>query len=149
VAGLPVDVRCQTLGQAWVSAHGELGYVEVGADGRPQHRTVIALAACDDLSAWLASNRRTPSRDQVIAVHVLTHEAMHMAGERDEARAECLAVQRDAQLARALGDTPEQASALARQYWRTVYPQLPDDYRSAACAPDGGLDQHLPDPGWG
>ena len=149
VAGRPVDVHCQTLSQAWVSAHGELGYVEVGADGRPERRTVIALSACDALSGWLTSDRRTPSRDQVIAVHVLTHEAMHMAGERNEARAECLAVQRDAQLARALGDTPEQALALARQYWRTVFPQLPDDYRSGACAPGGAFDQHLPDPGWG
>jgi hypothetical protein len=148
VAGRRVDVQCQTLSQAWVSAHGELGYVEFGADGRPQRRTVVALSACDALSGWLASDRRTPSRDQVIAVHVLTHEAMHMAGETSEARAECFAVQRDARLARALGDTPEQALALARQYWRTVYPQLPDDYRSGDCAPGGVLDQHLPDAPW-
>jgi hypothetical protein len=148
VAGRQVDVQCQTLSQAWVSAHGELGYVEFGADGRPQRRTVVALSACDALSGWLASDRRTPSRDQVIAVHVLTHEAMHMAGETSEARAECLAVQRDAQLARALGDSPEEALALARQYWRTVYPQLPDDYRTGDCAPGGALDQHLPDAPW-
>jgi len=148
LAGHPVDVHCQTLDQSWVSAHGELGYVEVGPDGRPQRRTVIALQACDDLSGWLGSDRRTPTRDQVIAVHVLTHEAMHMAGELDEARAECLAVQRDALTARLLGDTPAQALALARQYWRTVYPQLPDDYRSSDCGPGLPLDAHLPDAPW-
>jgi hypothetical protein len=148
VAGRHVDVHCQTLSQTWVSAHGELGYVELGPDGVPERRTVIALQACDDLSAWLGSNRLTPTRNQVIAVHVITHEAMHMAGEIDEARAECLAMQRDAQLARALGATPDQALALARQYWRNVYPQMPDGYRSGDCVPGGGLDARLPDAPW-
>lgn len=148
VAGHRVEVHCQTLGQAWVSAHSELGYVEFGPGGRPEHRTVIALQACDALSDYLRSDRREPTGDQVIAVHVITHEAMHMAGEVDEARAECLAVQRDTQLARALGDTPEQARALARRYWRTVYPRMPDAYRSGECGPGRALDQHLPDPPW-
>lgn len=137
VAGRRVEVHCQTLSQTWLSAHAELGYVEVGPDGRPEPRTVIALQACDDLSDWLGSDRRSPTADQVIAVHVITHEAMHMAGELAEARAECLAVQRDAQLVRALGASREQALALARQYWLQVYPQMPDEYRSGECAPGG------------
>lgn len=148
VAGHPVEVRCQTLSQTWLDAHAELGYVEVGPDGNPERRTVIALQACDDLSDWLGSDRRMPSSGQVIAVHVLTHEAMHMAGEKDEARAECLAVQRDARLARALGATAEQAVALARQYWREAYPRMPDGYRSGDCGPGGAMDAHLPDPPW-
>jgi hypothetical protein len=148
VAGRPVEVHCQTVSQTWLSAHAELGYVEVGPDGRPEPRTVIAPQACEDLSAWLGSNRREPTREQVIAVHVITHEAMHMAGELGEARAECLAVQRDARLARALGATREQASDLARQYWLQVYPQMPDEYRSGECAPGGELDEHLPDAPW-
>jgi hypothetical protein len=148
VVGHPVEVHCQTLSQTWVSAHGELGYVEFDAGGRPQHRTVIALQACHDLADWLESDRQSPTRDQVIAVHVVTHEAMHMAGETDEARTECLAVQRDVQLARTLGATPDQARTLARRYWRTVYPSMPDTYRSRECAPGRMLDLHLPDAAW-
>ncbi|HET9658293.1 MAG TPA: hypothetical protein VFP72_23275 [Kineosporiaceae bacterium] len=148
VVGRPVEVRCQTLGQTWLEAHGELGYVEVGADGRPNRWTVIALQACADLSAWLGSDRRHPTRDQIVAVHVITHEAMHVAGILDEARAECAALQRDARLARALGATPEQALDLARRYWRQVYPQLSDAYRSTACRPAGELDEQLPDAPW-
>lgn len=148
VAGRPVQVHCQTLSQAWVSAHGELGYVEFDADGRPQNRAVIALDACDDLTDWLQSDRQSPTRDQVIAVHVLTHEATHLAGEIDEARTECFAVQRDAQLARGLGATPQQARSLARRYWRTVYPYMPDNYRSSECVPGGLLDVHLPEAPW-
>lgn len=148
VAGRPVEVHCQTLGQAWLSAHAELGYVEFGPDGKPDPRTVIALQACGDLSAWLRSDRRTPTRDQVIAVHVISHEAVHMSGEVDEARTECLAVQRDAQLARALGARPEQALELARWYWREIYPQMPDGYRSNECGPGRTLDQQLPEAPW-
>lgn len=148
VAGRRVEVRCQTLGQAWVDAHPELGYVEFGSDGRPQRRTVVAVRACDDLSGWLGSGRRVPTRDQVVAVHVLAHEAMHMAGEVDEARAECRAVQRDARLAAALGATPAVARELARRYWREIYPELPDGYRSADCGPGRAWDEHLPDPPW-
>jgi hypothetical protein len=148
VAGRGVEVHCQTLSQTWLSAHAELGYVAVGRDGRPESRTVIALQACDHLSDWLGSDRRNPTADQVIAVHVITHEAMHMAGELAEARAECLAVQRDAELARALGATQQQALALARQYWLEVYPKMPDEYRSGECGPHGGLDEHLPGAPW-
>jgi hypothetical protein len=57
-------------------------------------------------------------------------------------------VQRDAQLARTLGATAQQAVALARQYWREIYPQMPDAYRSTDCAPGGPLDLGLPDPPW-
>jgi len=148
VAGRRVEVHCQTLGQAWVDARPELGYVELGRDGRPQARTVMAVQACDDLSDWLGSGQREPTRDQIVAVHVLTHEAMHMAGETDEARAECRAVQRDAHLARLLGDSPERARALARRYWREVYPHLPDAYRSVGCRPGAVLDEHLPEAPW-
>lgn len=148
VVGSAVEVHCLTLGQTWLEAHAELGYVLIRPDGRPEHRAVIARQACEDLRSWLQSDRRNPSRDQVIAVHVLTHEAMHMAGVVDEAQAECLAVQRDAQLAQALGGTAQQAGELAFRYWREVYPQMPDSYWSAECRPGGALDDGLPYAPW-
>jgi hypothetical protein len=37
---------------------------------------------------------------------------------------------------------------LAVAYWRTVYPAMPDGYRSTACRPGGTLDEHLPDAPW-
>ncbi len=148
LVGARVSVHCQTLGQAWTDAHTELGYVPTGPDGRPAHQTVIARDTCSDLNDWLGSSRRDPSRDQIISVHVLTHEAMHMAGTISEAKAECLAVQRDAWMAQALGASHEQAVRLARSYWRQVYPQLSDDYRTTDCGAGKALDQHLPDPPW-
>lgn len=148
LTGARVAVHCQTLGQAWTDAHTELGYVPSGPDRRPAHVTVIARDTCSALGDWLRSGRDNPSRDQIVGVHVLTHEAMHMAGNTSEATTECLAVQRDAWTAQALGASHDEAVRLARSYWQQVYPLMPDDYRSAACGPGGALDQHLPDPPW-
>jgi hypothetical protein len=111
-----------------------------------QERRLAAVASA--LAAYVRSGGRRPSRAQVVAVHVLAHEAMHMAGLVQEHAAECAAVQRDARAARLLGASPDDARALAVAYWRTVYPAMPDGYRSTACRPGGTLDEHLPDAPW-
>ena len=51
-------------------------------------------------------------------MHVLTREAMHLAGRLDEAAAKCAAVQRDARTARLLGAAGADAAGLAAAYWR-------------------------------
>ena len=102
---------------------------------------------CRDLAAYLRSDKRRPTRDQV-AVHVLTHEAMHLSGRLDEPAAECAAVQRDAHTARLLGAPADAAAGLAASYWRTIYPRMPDGYRSPECRPGGAMDERLADAPW-
>lgn|GEM_PF-489137 len=129
VAGMPVQVHCQTAGEAFVDVGSELGYVRWGPDGVPERSTLIKSHVCGDLRAWLASSKAEPSLDQVIAVHVLSHEVMHMTGITSESVAECAAMQRDAQTAVALGASPAEGQALAARYAAEVYPRMPDDYR--------------------
>ncbi|MDP9101858.1 MAG: hypothetical protein M3N21_06915 [Actinomycetota bacterium] len=150
LAGLPVRVHCQTFGQAFVDAGGELGYVKWQEDGAPERATLIKREQCGALRTYLGSAgaRADPTFDEVVAVHVLTHESMHMRGEKAEAKAECEAVQRDAQTAQLLGATAPQGQALAVAYWRRAYPFLADDYRTGACAPGGPLDEALPSAPW-
>jgi hypothetical protein len=148
LVGDPVEVNCQTAGQEFVDVGSELGYVRYGPDGVPERATLIKHAQCADLSQYLRSHGDHADDGQVVAVHVLTHEAMHMAGITDEARAECLAMQRDAKTARLLGASPQEAADLAGRYWREFYPRMSDDYRSADCRPGGALDQGLPDAPW-
>ena len=147
IAGVPVEVDCQSLGQAFVDVGQELGYVEWGPDGVPERATLIKVRVCNDLRAWLGSRKNDPSLDQVIAVHVLTHETMHMVGIVNEARTECAAVQRDAAMATALGASPAQASALALRYWTEVYPRMPTDY-VGGCGPGGQFDEGRPTAPW-
>ena len=148
LAGRAVTVRCETLTQAWTDAHPEAGYVWFDAAGRPASEATITAATSDDLRGWVGSDHLAPTPAEVVAVHALTHEAMHLAGHLDEAVAECAAVQRDARTATLLGATDAQGSALAGTYWRQVYGRLPDAYRTTDCAPGGRLDERLPTPPW-
>ena len=110
LAGARVAVRCQSFGGAFVDAGPELGYVRWRADGSPEPWTLIKRDQCRHLAAYARSDKRRPTRDQVVAVHVLTHEAMHLSGRLAEAVAECAAVQRNAQTARLLGARPADAA---------------------------------------
>ncbi|MEZ0449350.1 hypothetical protein [Cellulomonas sp. ICMP 17802] len=147
IAGTPVQVHCQGLGQAFLDLGPELGFVRWGADGVPEHSTLIKITPCARLRAWLDSAKDHPTLDQVIAVHVLTHETMHMVGFTEEAHAECAAVQRDAAMAQALGASPAEAAALARTYWTEVYPRMPEGY-VGGCGAGGQFDERLPAPPW-
>ncbi len=157
LAGREVDVRCETVGEAWLQTHPERGFVEFGPDGAPKAETTITYDTCRALADWAASipdrggaaeDVRRLDVEQVIAVHVLTHEAMHMAGLVDEAKAECAAVQRDHRTATLLGASDPAARELSRRYLLEVYPDLPPAYRSAQCHPGGADDEQLENPPW-
>lgn len=146
--GVHVQVNCQTLTGSALDIGRELGYVKWGPDGVPEHQTLIKHDQCNDLDAYLNSSKQQPSAAQILAVHVLTHESMHMSGITSEAIAECDAMQRDTAMAEDLGAGPAAAHALAVSYWRVVYPNMPDNYTSPDCRPGGALDLHLPGAPW-
>ena len=148
IVGVPAEVNCQSFGGAFVDAGGDLGYVAFGPDGVPERATLIKRDQCRDLSAYLRSGKGKPPREQIVAVHVLTHEAIHMSGVTNEARTECLAVQHDARMARLLGAPSEAAAALALSYWTNVYPHMPTEYRSDECGPGLSLDARLSGAPW-
>jgi hypothetical protein len=149
LVGHDVTVHCQTTTGAMVDAGDELGFVPYDANGVPEPTTTLKRDPCRALNAYVKAGRAHPSLEQVIAVHVLTHEAMHLRGETNEAVAECEALQRDSTTAALLGASAAQATALARRYWASVYPDLPDDYRTGDCVPGGRLDEHLAGAPWG
>jgi len=76
----------------------------------------------------------------VLALHVLVHESMHLAGIVDEDVAECLAVQMDALVVRRLGAAPTFARSIASEYWRYYYASQDPRYRSADCQNGGTYD---------
>ncbi|PVU81466.1 hypothetical protein DDP54_16450 (plasmid) [Cellulomonas sp. WB94] len=100
----------------------------------------LRRTVCNDLYAWLLSSKRAPTDGQVRALHITVHEAMHVRGEFNEARAECFAMQQDADAARFLGASRTQATALAERYYRDVYPRMSAEYVSGDCAADRALD---------
>jgi hypothetical protein len=146
--GMHVEVDCQTLTGSALDMGSELGFVKWGPDGIPEHKTLIKHQQCNDLHSYLDSSKLHPTAAEILAVHVLTHESMHMSGVTIEFIAECYAMQHDTAMAEEFGAPPAAAHALAVAYWRTVYPDMPDGYRSGDCRPGGKLDLHLPDAPW-
>ncbi|MEA2447328.1 MAG: hypothetical protein QOK47_965, partial [Actinomycetota bacterium] len=96
--GTSVVVYCQSFGEAFVDTGAELGYVAFGPDGVPEHETLIKRQQCNDLADYVRSPVDSPTREETVAVHTLTHEAMHMSGMTSETETECVAVQRDAEM---------------------------------------------------
>ena len=142
LAGHPVTVDCQSWLGSFFDSNTEAGYVRWEAGGPPERSTTLKADVCRSLGRYMRS-AADPSMDEVFAVHIVSHEAMHMAGVMDEALAECAAVQRDIQTARLLGATSSEAAALAERYWIEGYPLLPDEYRTSDCRPGGPLDEGL------
>jgi hypothetical protein len=147
LAGKHVSVHCQDGAEAFVDAGSEYGWVAFDANGIPEPRTLIKREQCKLLKSY-DKHPSSPSWDEMVAVHVLTHEAMHMRGERSEQVAECQALQRDALTAQGFGATPQEGMALAQRYWKQVYPRMPDDYITGSCSPGGALDEALASSPW-
>ncbi|AEE46892.1 hypothetical protein [Cellulomonas fimi] len=124
-SGVPdARVACLRTSADLLDLSGYLGFVRYD-DPSTSH---LRSQTCRDLAAWLASAKHAPSLDQVVAVHVVSHEAQHVAGERDEGVAECRALRDDAAVAEAMGATPAQAAALADRYRTEVYPHQREGY---------------------
>jgi hypothetical protein len=86
------------------------------------------LGECDD---W---------GEKVVALHVLTHESMHLAGVLGEIDAECLAIQVGAFVVHRLGASSAFARSIAREYWRYYYKSQDRRYVSPDCRSGGKLD---------
>ncbi|MCJ7827195.1 MAG: hypothetical protein MUP36_03020 [Demequinaceae bacterium] len=95
---------------------------------------------CHNLWDYAHGGQANPSEDQILAVHVVGHEAMHINGVREEAVAECWAVQLNHFIAEELGATPEEARELQRRYYVEYYPRQRSNYISGECREGGDLD---------
>jgi hypothetical protein len=147
---IAAGLHCQRLGETFVSSGSDLGHVDF-EDGTPSGPAVISYDTCNRLAAYWRSTARekdTPTLEEVIAVHVLTHESIHLTGSLSESITECRAVQRDAVVAQRLGATEAQGRALALRYWTEVYPHLTDAYQTRDCHEDGPMDRTPKDGVW-
>jgi hypothetical protein len=77
------------------------------------------------------------------AIETLAHESMHLSGVFSEAVAQCSGMQWIQSTAVQLGDTPDDAEAIAKFTWDYIYPEMKVSapaYWSAGCRPGGPLD---------
>jgi hypothetical protein len=148
LAQRPVTVHCQGFVSATVDVSAEAGSVDFDAQGRPSSDTHLKRDVCaalarysDDAAtpAFACVEQNTPCSRRVFAdvqaVHVLAHESAHLGGQQSEALAECETLRTTSYVALRLGSSPAQAAAVAQYVYTHLYPNLPDEYRSANCAP--------------
>jgi len=160
IAGRDVGIACPgtlaTLTE--VSAHD--GSVVFTPDGRPTDEATLSSRTCSRLRALLngqvagldclTSGTICPKavEDAAVAVNVLSHEAWHLAGQRDESVAQCYALQSNEDTAIRLGASPAEARAIADFVVRRVQPVLPPEYKTTACRDGGPLDLAPARTGW-
>jgi hypothetical protein len=139
----PSDWRRVAGEYAIVSRHSEPrtpwraeGWTPVGGS-----RIDVDASVCREAERFAHASRsiRSATPAAADAVRVIAHEAIHTAGEADEATTECTALQSVANAARGLGATPAVARALARLAW-IQYGSEPPPYRTAECRNGGRLD---------
>jgi hypothetical protein len=101
--------------------------------GSPGDTALLTWQVCRDLRDWLGTDRRDPSLDQIIALHIVVHEAVHLTGQFNEGQAECAAMAQEAAAAESLGASPEVAALMVHRYRTEVYPHLTGGYQSGDC----------------
>ncbi len=119
----------------------KLGYVKRG-----ENAIHLRPDMCSELRSYIAdpdeANKSAIRHyDTVLALHVLTHEAMHVNQEYNEVKADCQAYQRNHKMAQHLGIAPDKAAQSAIVIHRFRRPHHP--YYSTQCEPGGGLDEQL------
>jgi hypothetical protein len=114
----------------FVEAHGAVGHL-----APPVCRWLDKLAYRGEQPQDLP-----PMAYMAQAVLILAHEAQHATGIRNEAKAECYAMQHMSRLARLLGADASYASQITDFFWTRMYPLDAPAYRSDECRPGGKLD---------
>ena len=85
--------------------------------------------------------------DQIFAMHIFTHETMHIRGEENEKRTDCQAIQRNHLVGELFGIDPSISRRNANTYYYDFYPKHP--YFDKNCKPGGKFDERLPNSIWG
>lgn len=129
-------LHCQRLIETMVDATQNIGHVSLAEPDK----AVMKHRPCQELFDYMRSDKNNPTADQVEAVHVLTHESIHVGGNYNEAETECAAVQRNSKTVEQLGGTREQGVQLAETYYTQTYPNMSQNYKSAECFENGLLD---------
>jgi hypothetical protein len=149
-----VGVDCPGFWSALVEVGNEDGRVHFDVAGRPSDNAELSGRTCDRLQDFAKAGAK-PAFDCLVpddrncrrevvetarALSTLAHEAFHLAGVRDEAAAECYAVQTVDFVTERLGATTAQGSIVATWAAGTSARTHPAEYHSQECRRGGALD---------
>jgi hypothetical protein len=142
-------VHCNTVADTLIDPES----MSIGHANFETGQIVIQHPWCGYLMDYLDHPARA-SRVELASLNMFTHESMHVRGERNEARTECQAVQRNYRAARLLGVPDSIARRNALDYYHGDYQErgkiggFQAAYYSDECAPGKAMDEQLPDSTW-
>ena len=149
VGGKKLQVRCQRLFETMVDIDGYAGHVAYSEDGTISNVANLDYQVCQDMKVWPSVSPAAATPEQVDALHVLVHEAEHVAGVLNEAQADCYAIQHTVPVAKKLGLSAVQANVVAARYYLQMYPHMPAGYRDQTrCVRGGEWDLNLTGFAW-
>ena len=119
-----------------------LGFIEVN-----KNKIYLTYSTCHFLKSYV-EDPNDVNMSEVMAVHVLTHEAVHASGILNEAKTDCIAFQKNHKMFYALGTSKKKSEALAIKAFEKIPDPRLKDYYSDECKPGGELDQKYPDAVW-
>lgn len=138
IAGRHVQVRCEDLSD--VGDTNELGGVVRFSQDTPANYARISLEICNQLERVLRDGG-TGGGVEARGIEVLAHESFHLRGVKNEAAAECYAIQFIPSVAHLLGVDAAHAVSMQERAHR-AYRYHPREYLSPECRPGGALDLH-------
>jgi hypothetical protein len=164
VAARPVRVSC-SLESRLGGDLTELGEAQTVPGSSTAGVVLLAPSICSNLLAFahglVASDWACVQQNatglcsgavdaDVLALHTLAHESWHVRGIRDEATADCYALQTVSKVAQTLGADAVDAQALAVYYTAhfDAIRRPPTAYRSSECRDGGALDLNPGPGGW-
>jgi hypothetical protein len=165
IAGRGVEVDCQSFWGSLLDAQSRHGEVWFGPDGVPEARIFLTHPTCGRLEGFAGKSHHAEldclaeidwgssmplplesecygrSSDTVYALLTLAHEAYHTAGVRDEALANCYAIQAMGWAASALGAGVDEAERIALAM-AALAPYQRGPYANGNCRAGSDIDLH-------
>ncbi len=138
-----IKVRCNSMFDTLFSGKGVsspagTAYIEAG-------EIFFESGWCKNFKKYLKAPEDA-SREQLFAMHIFTHEVMHIRGERNEKKTDCQAIQRNHTVGELLGISRSVARENAKRYYVELYPR--HNYFDRHCKPGGRYDERLADAIW-
>lgn len=134
-----VGVSCPGFWTRLVEITPNAGWVDFGADGRPDPVANLSSKTCERLERFARSDGTAPiDEGTAMALVTLAHESFHLAGVTNEAEAQCYAIQMTEFTTERLGGSVRNARAAALWALSASPSVLPAEYWDPIRCRDAG-----------
>ena len=124
-------LKCQRFSEAFFDVNTTRGGM-VMSDA--PNEAIVNYEQCQSIMGWMESGKKSMTSKELQSLHVLTHEAVHVAGERNEAVTECTAINRDNMTVSILGAPDALALETPQRYYDEFFNRMPSEYRLDGCS---------------